>query len=136
MFAADEDLCGHQSVVGQPVVALLVAAELGTGAVQSRVGLVGRPLVFTMTLLGWEGAYAAFNVVPADAESREQGAQREAMGLRRVVEMALEPLPEPTGDWRADLAAMARRLRTAVLRHPWIAGAMTTRPALGPNALR
>jgi hypothetical protein len=43
---------------------------------------------------------------------------------------------ELTGDWRADLAAMARRLRTAALHHPWIAAAMTTRPTLGPNALR
>ena len=116
--------------------------------------------------------------------SREQGAPREAMSVRRVVEMALhiadaegldalsmrriaadlrsgttslyryvasrdelidlmldaaygaEPLPELTGDWRTDLAAMARRLRTAALRHPWIAGAMTTRPAFGPNALK
>jgi AcrR family transcriptional regulator len=47
-----------------------------------------------------------------------------------------EPFPELTGDWRTDLAAMARRLRTAALRRPWTVGAMTTRPALGPNALR
>lgn len=46
------------------------------------------------------------------------------------------PLPGPTGDWRADLAAMARLLREKVLCHPWIGGAITTRPALGPNALR
>jgi Tetracyclin repressor-like, C-terminal domain len=31
---------------------------------------------------------------------------------------------------------MARLLREKVLRHPWIGGAITTRPALGPNALR
>jgi AcrR family transcriptional regulator len=119
-----------------------------------------------------------------DVWSREHGAPREAMSVRRIVEMALhiadaegldalsmrriatdlqsgttslyryvasrdelidlmldaaygdDPLPGRTGDWRADLAAMARRLRTMVLRHPWIGGAITTRPALGPNALR
>jgi AcrR family transcriptional regulator len=116
--------------------------------------------------------------------SRERGAAREAMSVRRIVETALriadadgldalsmrriatdlrsgttslyrhvfsrdelidlmldaaygdEPPPGPTGNWRADLAAIARLLRTKVLRHPWIGGAITTRPALGPNALR
>ncbi|MFD6491289.1 TetR/AcrR family transcriptional regulator [Streptomyces sp. NPDC060188] len=47
-----------------------------------------------------------------------------------------DPLPEPTGDWRADLGAVARGLRTTLLRHPWLAGELTGRPALGPNSLR
>jgi AcrR family transcriptional regulator len=47
-----------------------------------------------------------------------------------------DPLPEPTGDWRADLAAVAHALRATLLRHPWLAGEMTGRPSLGPNSLR
>jgi AcrR family transcriptional regulator len=42
----------------------------------------------------------------------------------------------PTGDWRADLAAVARRLRLVLLRHPWLSGELTGRPSLGPNSLR
>ncbi|MEV4394388.1 TetR/AcrR family transcriptional regulator C-terminal domain-containing protein [Nonomuraea sp. NPDC049607] len=43
---------------------------------------------------------------------------------------------ELTGDWRADLAGVARDQRAGVLRHPWLAALMTSRPALGPNSLR
>lgn len=42
MTAADEDLRGHRPVVGEPVVTLLVTAELRAGVVQSQVGLVER----------------------------------------------------------------------------------------------
>ncbi|MCX5001370.1 TetR/AcrR family transcriptional regulator C-terminal domain-containing protein [Streptomyces sp. NBC_00638] len=47
-----------------------------------------------------------------------------------------EPLPESAEDWRADLGAVAHALRTTLLRHPWLAGELTGRPALGPNSLR
>ncbi|WP_214414044.1 TetR/AcrR family transcriptional regulator [Sphaerisporangium fuscum] len=47
-----------------------------------------------------------------------------------------EPTGPPSGDWRADLAAVTRRLRAVLLRHPWLARVLTARPALGPNALR
>ena len=47
-----------------------------------------------------------------------------------------EPVPELTGDWRADLTAVARALRLGLLRHPWLAGELTGRPTLGPNSLR
>jgi AcrR family transcriptional regulator len=47
-----------------------------------------------------------------------------------------DPLPELSGDWRADLAGIARRLRTVLLRHPWIGAVQASRPALGPKALR
>lgn len=46
------------------------------------------------------------------------------------------PLPEPTRDWRTDLAAVAHALRATLLRHPWLAGELAGRPSLGPNALR
>jgi AcrR family transcriptional regulator len=47
-----------------------------------------------------------------------------------------DPLPESTQDWRAGLGAVARGLRATLLRHPWLAGELTGRPALGPNSLR
>ncbi|MFB9200455.1 TetR/AcrR family transcriptional regulator C-terminal domain-containing protein [Nonomuraea spiralis] len=48
-----------------------------------------------------------------------------------------EGAPGPlTGDWRADLAQVARDQRASVLRHPWLAALMSSRPALGPNSLR
>jgi AcrR family transcriptional regulator len=40
-----------------------------------------------------------------------------------------------TGDWRADLSAVARVTRATMLRHPWLAAEQFTRPAFGPNAL-
>ncbi|MFI6594755.1 TetR/AcrR family transcriptional regulator [Nonomuraea sp. NPDC050536] len=46
------------------------------------------------------------------------------------------PAGEPTGDWRADLARIAREQRELLLRHPWLGGLLATRPALGPNSLR
>jgi AcrR family transcriptional regulator len=47
-----------------------------------------------------------------------------------------DPLPESAEDWRADLGAVAHALRATLLRHPWLAGELTGRPALGPNSLR
>jgi AcrR family transcriptional regulator len=47
-----------------------------------------------------------------------------------------EEPPALTGDWRADLTAVARRYRRTILRHPWLAGELTGRPSLGPNWMR
>jgi len=41
----------------------------------------------------------------------------------------------PSGDWRADVAMMARGMRQAFLRHPWLAQVTPRRPLLGPNVL-
>ncbi|WP_410668914.1 TetR/AcrR family transcriptional regulator [Amycolatopsis sp. cmx-4-68] len=43
---------------------------------------------------------------------------------------------ELTGDWRADLAGIARQVRATLLRHPWLSGELPGRPALGTNSLR
>jgi AcrR family transcriptional regulator len=43
--------------------------------------------------------------------------------------------PAPTGEWRADLQAIAYEHRAMALRHPWLATLPATRPALGPNSL-
>ena len=46
-------------------------------------------------------------------------------------------LPEqPSGDWRADLSLVAHASRQMMLRHPWLATELGSRPPLGPNALR
>jgi AcrR family transcriptional regulator len=45
-------------------------------------------------------------------------------------------VPEPTGDWRADLQEMARRQRAGLLRHPWVMEFVASRPPSGPNDAR
>jgi AcrR family transcriptional regulator len=45
-------------------------------------------------------------------------------------------VPEPTGDWRADLQELAHRHRAGLLRHPWIMQYAASRPPTGPNDAR
>ena len=45
-------------------------------------------------------------------------------------------LPAPSGDWQADLRALAHEQRAAIHRHPWLPAVVTGRMSLGPNALR
>ena len=40
-----------------------------------------------------------------------------------------------SGEWREDLARIARQRRRALLRHPWAVDFMSGRPPYGPNAL-
>jgi AcrR family transcriptional regulator len=47
-----------------------------------------------------------------------------------------DPPQEVSGDWRADLAEVARRQRSTLLRHGWLGALMASRPTLGPNSLR
>ena len=42
---------------------------------------------------------------------------------------------EPSGDWRADLAAIAHHMRAVIKRHPWMIAISGFRPTLGPNSL-
>lgn len=44
--------------------------------------------------------------------------------------------PEPSGDWRADLSAMARNARAALHQHRWMIDFMGGRPPVGPKALQ
>jgi AcrR family transcriptional regulator len=44
--------------------------------------------------------------------------------------------PEPSGDWRADLRALARNARSAFHRHRWAMDFMVGRPPVGPKALQ
>jgi AcrR family transcriptional regulator len=45
-------------------------------------------------------------------------------------------VPEPTGDWRADLRELAHRQRAGLLRHPWVMEFVAGRPPSGPNDAR
>ncbi|RMI41249.1 TetR/AcrR family transcriptional regulator [Actinomadura harenae] len=48
-----------------------------------------------------------------------------------------ERLPPPgTGDWRADVRALAHAQRTTMLAHPWLPAVLPARRTLGPNTLR
>jgi hypothetical protein len=46
------------------------------------------------------------------------------------IEAEIEP-PEPSGDWRADLRAFARRTRAAMSRHRWALEFIGSRPPSG-----
>ncbi|MER5499479.1 MULTISPECIES: TetR/AcrR family transcriptional regulator [unclassified Streptomyces] len=45
-------------------------------------------------------------------------------------------LPEPSGDWRADLGALARQARAMMHRHTWVPRLMSPVYGFSPNALR
>lgn len=45
-------------------------------------------------------------------------------------------LTPPTGDWQADLLALARQTRALMHRHPWLPGLLTPVYGFSPNALR
>ena len=44
-------------------------------------------------------------------------------------------LPEPSGDWRADMRLVGRRQRDLLHRHPWVADALSHLQPLGPATL-
>ncbi len=45
------------------------------------------------------------------------------------------PPPTLTGDWRADLTELARKIRASIHHHPWMASLAAGRPTFGPNSL-
>ena len=63
-------------------------------------------------------------------------------GKEHLLELMLDALmadvavPEPTGDWQADLRVQARSQRKVLLRHRWVIDFIAARPPLGPNTLR
>ncbi|MBO0787423.1 MAG: TetR/AcrR family transcriptional regulator C-terminal domain-containing protein, partial [Actinobacteria bacterium] len=58
--------------------------------------------------------------------------------LDRMIDMVQGELqaPEPSGDWRADLSALARNARTALHRHRWMIDFLGGRPSLSPKSLQ
>ncbi|HZC40904.1 MAG TPA: TetR/AcrR family transcriptional regulator C-terminal domain-containing protein, partial [Streptosporangiaceae bacterium] len=58
--------------------------------------------------------------------------------LDRMIDMVQGELhaPEPSGDWRADLSALARNARAALHRHRWMIDFLGGRPSLSPKSLQ
>nr|WP_245582240.1 TetR/AcrR family transcriptional regulator [Nocardioides halotolerans] len=56
-------------------------------------------------------------------------------GLVDLVFAEIE-LPEPTGDWRAEMTRRARSAREVLRRHPWSIGLLESRTSPGPATLR
>ena len=52
-----------------------------------------------------------------------------------AIEAEIE-VPEPSGDWRADLGSFAHRTRAALRQHRWAVEFIGTRPPSGPNDVR
>jgi AcrR family transcriptional regulator len=55
--------------------------------------------------------------------------------MREALESELE-IPEPTGDWQADLRVFAYRQRTGLLAHQWLMDILGSGPPAGPNDVR
>lgn len=53
--------------------------------------------------------------------------------MRESIEAEVETL-DPSGDWRADLQALARGQRNGLLKHPWMMDFLTSGPLNGQNA--
>jgi len=64
------------------------------------------------------------------------GSKEELLDLMlESIEAEIE-VPEPSGDWRADLGAFAHRTRAAMTPHPWAMEFIGSRPPSGPNDAR
>jgi AcrR family transcriptional regulator len=64
------------------------------------------------------------------------GSKEELLDLMMESIQAEVEVPEPSGDWRADLRVFAHRIRAGMSRHRWVLEFMGTRPPSGPNDAR
>jgi len=124
-------------------------------AVERRRAHGGRPAPRARTLSRADILQAA--VAVADAEGTEAVSMRRIARDMRVGVMSLYwhieskdelhrlmlelvqgeiEAPEPSGDWRADLATYARNSRAALHRHPWAIDFLGAGPPTGPNDAR
>jgi AcrR family transcriptional regulator len=72
------------------------------------------------------GVMSLYNYVP----------DKQALVYDMVAEAAAElRLPEPTGDWRADMHGLAREQRALLHRHPWLVTESSHLQPLGPTVL-
>jgi AcrR family transcriptional regulator len=84
---------------------------------------------------------ASMRRVAAEIGSRATSLYRYVRNKDELLELMVElvmgesRIPEPSGDWRADLAAIAHHARAAIKRHPWMIAISAFRPTLGPNSL-
>jgi AcrR family transcriptional regulator len=64
------------------------------------------------------------------------GSKEELLDLMlEAIEAEIE-VPDPSGDWRADLGTFAHRTRAAMSRHRWAIDFIGNRPPSGPNDAR
>ena len=72
------------------------------------------------------GVMSLYNYVP----------DKQALVYAMVEEVAAElRLPEPTGEWRADVHSLAREQRDLLHRHPWLVTESSHLQPLGPSVL-
>jgi AcrR family transcriptional regulator len=64
------------------------------------------------------------------------GSKEELLDLMLDEVQAETRIPEPSGDWRADLRELACNTRTALHRHRWMMDFMGGRPPMGPKSLQ
>jgi AcrR family transcriptional regulator len=64
------------------------------------------------------------------------GSKEELLDLMLESIEAEVEVPEPSGDWRADLRAFAHRTRAGMKQHPWVLEHIGSRPPSGPNDAR
>jgi AcrR family transcriptional regulator len=64
------------------------------------------------------------------------GSKEDLIDAMLEVLQAEMDIPDPSGDWRADLREFARAQRAGLLRHPWIMDFIGNRPPSGPNDAR
>lgn len=62
--------------------------------------------------------------------------KEQLLDLMRDMLMAEVVVPEPSGDWRADLRGLAVSTRAMLSRHRWLMDFVGGRPPLGPTTLR
>lgn len=87
------------------------------------------------------GAAVTMRRVAADLQSGTASLYRYVTNRDELLDLMIDAVqgetpPAPTGDWRADLTAIAHQLRDRWLRHPWLTSELTGRPSLGPRSLR
>jgi AcrR family transcriptional regulator len=91
-------------------------------------GLGGLTMAAVARRLGSYTAMALYRHVPG------KDALTDLMLDAVTAEMSLGATP--SGDWRGDLRDIARASWQVVMRHPWYAQLVHTRPPLGPHMLR
>lgn len=115
----------ERAAVGRPAQRSRAEITAAAVAIADREGLDAVSMRRVAAELG-TGAASLYRYV----ETRE-----ELLDLMSDAAGGRVPLPEPTGDWLADLVAVAERSREILYRHPWLADLAITRPVLGPNGI-
>jgi len=62
--------------------------------------------------------------------------KEQLLDLMRDMVMGEITVPEPSGDWRADMRDLAVSMRAMMHRHPWLIDFVGGRPPLGPHTLQ